>query len=55
MASAIATFAQGVVLGAFYAGVGYSVFRGKLELAADRHQGSGNAYRGASDALHAAE
>ena len=38
-----------------YAVVGYRVFRGKLELTADRHQGSGNAHLGASGSPHPAE
>jgi cytochrome bd ubiquinol oxidase subunit II len=38
-----------------YAVVGYRVFRGKLELTADRHQGSGNAHIGASGSPHPAE
>jgi cytochrome bd ubiquinol oxidase subunit II len=38
-----------------YAVVGYRVFRGELELTADRHQGSGNAHLGASGSPHPAD
>jgi len=55
MASAIAILAQGVVLGAFWRLSDYSVFCGKLGLAADRCEVSGYAYLGASDSLHPAE
>jgi cytochrome d ubiquinol oxidase subunit II len=38
-----------------YAVVGYRVFRGKLELTTDHHQGSGNAHLEASGSPHPAE
>jgi hypothetical protein len=38
-----------------YAVVGYRVFRGKMGLAADHHQGSGNAHLGKIGSPHPAE